>query len=59
MSNNSIEEISTERIDELNRQAWDIRISNSNKAFEVSIEAIELSRKINYEKGNRNRRRVF
>ena len=39
------------QIDELNRQAWEIRVSDSNKAFQLSTEAVGLSRKINYQKG--------
>ena len=40
-----------EKIDALNQQAWEIRVSDSNKAFQLATEAVELSRKINYEKG--------
>lgn len=39
------------KIDELNRIAWEIRVSNSNKASQYSREAIELSNKINYKLG--------
>src|SRR5664279_3003678 len=42
---------SCNKIDLLNQQAWEIRISDSNKAFQLSKEAIGFSRKINYEKG--------
>ena len=39
------------KIDELNRIAWEIRVSDSNKAAQYSREAIELSKKINYKLG--------
>ena len=42
---------SPEKIDLLNQQAWDIRVSDSNKAQALSKEAVELSEKINYTKG--------
>ena len=38
-------------IDQLNQQAWDIRISDSNKTQALSIEAIKFAEKINYVKG--------
>ena len=40
-----------QQIDEMNRQAWEIRVSDSNKAFQLSTEAVGLSRRINYQKG--------
>ena len=39
------------KVDELNRTIWEIRISDTNKAHELSKEAVELSRKNNYTKG--------
>ena len=42
---------SIEKIDQLNQQAWEIRVSDSNKSQAVSSEAVELSKKINYAKG--------
>ena len=40
-----------ERIDTLNRTAWGIRISDSDKAYGNSQQAALLSKEINYEKG--------
>ncbi|MEP6597232.1 MAG: tetratricopeptide repeat protein, partial [Ginsengibacter sp.] len=42
---------SQNKIDKLNQQAWEIRVNDSNKAFQLATEAVGLSRKINYEKG--------
>ena len=39
------------KIDQLNQHAWKIRVSDSNKAFQLATEAIALSRKVHYEKG--------
>ena len=39
------------KIDESNRIAWEIRVSDSNKASQYSREAIELSKKIIYKLG--------
>src|SRR4051812_28311366 len=39
------------KIDQLNEQAWDIRVNDSTKAFELSSESVELARSINYTKG--------
>ena len=38
-------------IDQLNQQAWEIRVSDSNKAFTLSKEALSLSEKTGYTKG--------
>ncbi len=51
MENKTNLKSSIQKIDELNHSAWQIRVNDSSKAFELSKEAIELSRKINYEKG--------
>jgi signal transduction histidine kinase len=40
-----------EKIDELNRQAWDTRMNDSPKSFELSKESIALARSIDYQKG--------
>ena len=44
-------ELLKERIDSLNQQAWDIRVNDSPKSFELSKESVELSRSINYYSG--------
>ena len=40
-----------EKIDELNQQAWNIRVKDSPRAFLLSKKALELARNINYTKG--------
>jgi len=39
-----------DKIDQLNSQAWDVRVSDSTLAFELSKEAVKLSREIGYTK---------
>jgi tetratricopeptide (TPR) repeat protein len=39
------------KIDQLNNDSWAARVSNSVQAFELSKEAVELSRSITYKKG--------
>jgi len=39
------------KIDDLNQQAWNIRVTDSPGAFELSKESVERSRDINYTKG--------
>jgi signal transduction histidine kinase len=39
-----------DKIDQLNAQAWDVRVSDSTLAFELSKEAVRLSREISYTK---------
>jgi two-component system, NtrC family, sensor kinase len=39
------------KIDDLNQQAWNIRVTDSPGAFELSKESVERSREINYTKG--------
>jgi len=51
MQNSKDLESELQKIDELNRLAWHIRISDSNKAFQLSTEAVELSSEINYDTG--------
>jgi two-component system NtrC family sensor kinase len=38
-------------VDELNQKAWDTRMNDSPKSFELSKESIALARSINYQKG--------
>src|SRR6188768_880509 len=40
-----------EKIDDLNQQAWDLRVTDLPKSFELSEESVKLSRSINYSKG--------
>jgi signal transduction histidine kinase len=42
---------SIDKIDQLNQQAWDIRIIDSNKAHELIMEAFQLSKATGYAKG--------
>ena len=42
---------SNSEIDQLNQQAWDLRVSDSNKAFALGKEALSLSETIGYIKG--------
>jgi len=44
-------QIIKDKTDDLNRQAWEIRVSDSNKALLLSEEAIGLAKKIGYTKG--------
>ena len=39
------------QIDQLNKQAWDVRVNDSPKAFELSRESLEMARAISYPKG--------
>src|SRR4030095_14819115 len=39
------------KIDQLNHQAWEIRVSDSNKAFALGKEALSLSETTGYIKG--------
>ena len=48
-----------DKIDQLNRQAWDVRVSDSPVAFELSKEAVRLSREIAYTKGLAEGLRTF
>ncbi|HEV8272532.1 MAG TPA: tetratricopeptide repeat protein, partial [Chitinophagaceae bacterium] len=40
-----------EKIDDLNQQAWEARVNDSPKSFELSQESVKLARSINYAKG--------
>ena len=39
-----------DKIDQLNSQAWDVRVSDSTLAFELSKEAVKLSSEVSYTK---------
>jgi two-component system, NtrC family, sensor kinase len=39
------------KVDELNQQAWDTRMNNSPKSFDLSKESVALARSIDYQKG--------
>jgi hypothetical protein len=39
------------KVDKLNKQAWDVRVNNLISGFNLSKQAIEHSEKINYAKG--------
>ena len=40
-----------EKIDDLNQQAWEARVNNTQKTFESGQESLKLARSINYTKG--------
>ena len=40
-----------EKIDDLNQQAWEARVNDSPKAFQLSQESVNLARSINYSQG--------
>ena len=46
----TIEEEQT-KIDALNKEAWDVRVSDSARAFSLSGEAVELAKRVGYKKG--------
>ena len=51
MHNETHMQILRDKIDKLNTQAWDIRVNDSPKSLELSSEALELARGINYHLG--------
>lgn len=51
MSTDAGIQILKDKIDSLNQQAWDARVYDSPKAFELSRESVELARSIQYNKG--------
>jgi len=51
MDNETIVQALQDKIDQLNRQAWDVRVYDSLKSFELSRESVELARSINYHSG--------
>src|SRR6187431_588355 len=40
-----------EKIDDLNQRAWEVRVTDLPKSFELSQESVKLARTINYPKG--------
>ena len=48
-----------DKIDLLNQEAWDVRVSDSTRAFELSKEAVRLARDIAYTKGLAEGLRTF
>src|SRR6185503_1035759 len=59
MSNDISIQSLKEKVDDLNQQAWSIRVHDSNRSFELSKEALELARSINYTKGIAQGLRAF
>jgi len=51
LSNHTTIESLEEKIDQLNEQAWNTRVNDSPKSFEISKESVALARSINYKKG--------
>ena len=51
MSNETVIASLQEKIDDLNQQAWELRVTDLPKAFELSQESVKLARSIDYPKG--------
>ena len=51
MSNDTAIASLKEKIDDLNQEAWEVRVNDSTKAFQLSEESVKLARSINYTKG--------
>ncbi|MDX2174518.1 MAG: GAF domain-containing protein [Bacteroidota bacterium] len=51
MANLNLINVSTDFIDELNTNAWSINRKDPNKAIEISNDALQQSKSINYKKG--------
>ncbi len=51
MDNETDLQVIKDKIDQLNKQAWDARVNDSPKSLELSSEAVELARSINYPSG--------
>ena len=51
MSNDTAIGSLKEKIDGLNQLAWEVRVNDSPKAFQLSEESVKLARSINYTKG--------
>jgi two-component system, NtrC family, sensor kinase len=51
MDNEINRQVLQDKIDQLNQQAWDVRVYDSLKSSELSKESVELSRSINYHSG--------
>ncbi|MDN3657282.1 tetratricopeptide repeat protein [Ferruginibacter paludis] len=49
----------SEKIDQLNKLAWEIRVADSTRAHELSREAFQLAEEINYVKGKAEGYRTF
>ena len=45
------EAIVKEEIDQLNQQAWEVRVNDSNRSFALSKEAHDLAESIDYARG--------
>ena len=48
-----------DKIDQLNKQAWEVRVNDSTQAHVLSKEAIDLAERINYAKGKAEGYRTF
>src|SRR5215204_2948555 len=51
MDNEGNLQVIKNKIDQLTKQAWDARVNDSPKSLELSKEAVELARGINYYSG--------
>ena len=51
MSNDTVIISLKGKIDDLNQRAWEVRVTDLPKAFELSEESVKLARSINYPKG--------
>src|SRR5215203_3393847 len=51
MSNDTVIASLHEKIDDLNQQAWEVRVTDLPKSLELSQESVKLARSINYPKG--------
>jgi len=51
MSNETAIASLKEKIDDLNQHAWEVRVTDLPKSFELSQESVKLARTINYPKG--------
>jgi signal transduction histidine kinase len=51
LNNTTTIESREEKIDKLNEQAWQTRVNDSPRSFELSKESVSLARSINYKKG--------
>ena len=51
MSNETAITSLKEKIDDLNQKAWEVRVTDLPKSFELSQESVKLARTINYPEG--------
>ncbi|MEP6513957.1 MAG: tetratricopeptide repeat protein, partial [Parafilimonas sp.] len=51
MDNETNLQVTKDKIDQLTKQAWDVRVNDSPKSLELSREAVEVARGINYHPG--------